>query len=54
MIIISFVATYEEAIKGIRGKKGQFGGSNLFGNEKSESFKSSIATIYQSFQREKK
>lgn len=35
-----------EAIKGLRA---QFGGSSLFGNEKDDSFKSSIGTIYQSF-----
>ncbi|MFT3678023.1 MAG: virulence protein RhuM/Fic/DOC family protein [Chitinophagaceae bacterium] len=45
----SFVATYDEAMKAIQGLKDKFGGSNLFGNEKDESFKSSIATIYQSF-----
>lgn len=45
----SFVATYDEAIKAIQGLKEKFGGSSLFGNEKDESFKSSIATIYQSF-----
>ncbi|QEC41689.1 RhuM family protein [Pseudobacter ginsenosidimutans] len=45
----SFVATYDEAITAIHGLKDKFGGSSLFGNEKDESFKSSIATIYQSF-----
>jgi prophage maintenance system killer protein len=45
----SFTATYEDAMQAIRGLKGKFGGSSLFGNEKDESFKSSIATIYQSF-----
>jgi prophage maintenance system killer protein len=45
----SFVATYEEAMKAIRGLKDKFGGSSLFGNEKDESFRSSIATIYQTF-----
>ena len=45
----SFVVTYDEAIKAINGLKNRFGGSSLFGNEKDESFKSSIATIYQSF-----
>ncbi len=44
-----FVVTYEEAMKAIHGLKDKFGGSSLFGNEKDESFKSSIATIYQSF-----
>lgn len=45
----SFVATYGEAKKAIEGLREKFGGSSLFGNEKDESFKSSIATIYQSF-----
>lgn len=45
----SFIATYEEAMNAIKGLRNKFGGSSLFGNEKDESFKSSIATIYQSF-----
>ncbi|BAV09535.1 Fic/DOC family protein [Filimonas lacunae] len=45
----SFIATYDEAMKAIHSLKDKFGGSSLFGNEKDESFKSSIATIYQSF-----
>lgn len=45
----TFVATYEEAMKAISGLREKFGGSSLFGNEKDESFKSSIAAIYQSF-----
>lgn len=45
----AFTATYEEAMKAIQGLKDKFGGSSLFGNEKDESFRSSIATIYQSF-----
>lgn len=44
-----FRATYEEAIKAIKILKDKFGGSSLFGNEKDASFRSSIATIYQSF-----
>jgi prophage maintenance system killer protein len=44
-----FIATYDEAMKAIQGLKDKFGGSRLFGNEKDESFRSSIATIYQSF-----
>lgn len=44
-----FIATYDEAMKAIKDLKDKFGGSSLFGNEKDESFKSSIATIYQSF-----
>lgn len=45
----AFIATYKEAMKAIQGLKDKFGGSRLFGNEKDESFRSSIATIYQSF-----
>lgn len=45
----TFTFTYDEAIKAIQGLKDKFGGSSLFGNEKDESFRSSIATIYQSF-----
>lgn len=45
----SFVVTYDEAMKAIHGLREKFGGNSLFGNEKDESFKSSIATIYQSF-----
>jgi prophage maintenance system killer protein len=45
----AFTATYEEAMKAIKGLKDKFGGSSLFGNEKDESFRSSISTIYQSF-----
>ena len=33
----------------IQGLKSKFGGSNLFGNEKDGSFKSSIGQIYQTF-----
>jgi prophage maintenance system killer protein len=35
-----------QAIQGLREK---FGGSSLFGNEKDESFKGSLAAIYQTF-----
>lgn len=45
----SFIVTYDEAMKAIYGLREKFGGNSLFGNEKDESFKSSIATIYQSF-----
>lgn len=45
----SFIVTYDEARKAIQGLRDKFGGNSLFGNEKDESFKSSIATIYQSF-----
>jgi prophage maintenance system killer protein/transcriptional regulator CtsR len=44
-----FVATYEQAMKAIKDLKEIFGGSSLFGNEKDDSFKGSIGTIYQSF-----
>lgn len=44
-----FVATYNEAMNAIRDLKDKFGGSSLFGNEKDDSFKGSIGTIYQSF-----
>ena len=41
--------TYDEAIKQIELVKKTYENSNLFGNEKDSSFKSSIATIYQTF-----
>ncbi len=41
--------TYDEAIKQIELAKKYYGNSELFGNEKDDSFKSSIATIYQTF-----
>jgi len=41
--------TYEEAIKQIELVKETYGNSDLFGHEKDNSFKSSIATIYQTF-----
>ena len=44
-----FRATYETAMKAIRYLQDKFGDSGLFGNEKDESFKSSINTIYQTF-----
>jgi prophage maintenance system killer protein len=44
-----FVATYDDAIHAIKDLKDRFGGSALFGNEKDDSFKGSIGTIYQSF-----
>ena len=44
-----FKISYTETIKAIEGLKTKFGGSNLFGNEKDDSFKSSLATIYQTF-----
>lgn len=44
-----FKATYENAMAAIQGLKEKFGGSELFGHEKDESFKSSIGQIYQTF-----
>ena len=44
-----FHATYENAMQAINGLREKFGGSTLFGNEKDESFKSSIGQIYQTF-----
>ena len=44
-----FHATYENAMEAIDGLRRKFGGSTLFGNEKDESFKSSIGQIYQTF-----
>jgi len=41
--------TYEEAINQIQLAKRAHGNSNLFGHEKDKSFRSSIATIYQTF-----
>ena len=44
-----FHATYENAMDTIRALRDKFGGSSLFGNEKDDSFKSSIGQIYQTF-----
>lgn len=44
-----FYATYENAMHEINLLRQKFGGSVLFGNEKDESFKSSIGQIYQTF-----
>ena len=44
-----FHATYNNAIRAIGGLRKKFGGSSLFGNEKDDSFKSSIGQIYQTF-----
>ena len=44
-----FHATYENAMHEIDLLRQKFGGSVLFGNEKDESFKSSIGQIYQTF-----
>lgn len=45
----AFHATYENAMEVIRELHEKFGGSSLFGNEKDDSFKSSIGQIYQTF-----
>ena len=44
-----FHATYENAMEAIQPLKGKFGESNLFAHGKDQSFKSSISTIYQTF-----
>lgn len=44
-----FQATYENAMETILNLKKKFGGGWLFGNEKDDSFKSSIGQIYQTF-----
>ena len=44
-----FHATYENAMEAIKALRDKFGGSSLFGNEKDDSFKSSIGQIYQTF-----
>ena len=44
-----FYATYENAMDAILGLKEKFGESELFANEKDDSFKSSIGQIYQTF-----
>lgn len=45
----TFHVTYENAMEVIRKLHEKFGGSSLFGNEKDDSFKSSIGQIYQTF-----
>lgn len=44
-----FQATYDNAMQAINSLKERFGESVLFGNEKDDSFKSSIGQIYQTF-----
>ena len=44
-----FRATYDNAMDEIRRLHAKFGGSRWFGNEKDDSFKSSIGQIYQTF-----
>lgn len=46
---VRFHATYENAMQTISALREKFGGSTLFGNEKDDSFKSSIGQIYQTF-----
>lgn len=46
---ITFSIDYKEAILAIEQLRIKFGGSSLFGNEKDQSFKSSIAVIDQTF-----
>ena len=46
-----FHATYDSAMRAIASLREKFGGSSLFGNEKDDSFKSSIGQIYQTFDR---
>jgi len=47
----TYQLTYVEAIKQIKKAKKKFGNNELFGREKDESFKSSISTIYQTYDR---
>ena len=44
-----FHATYKNAMQAIEALRKKFGGNTLFGNEKDDSFKSSIGQIYQTF-----
>jgi prophage maintenance system killer protein len=44
-----FKIEYDSAIDAINDLRFKFGGSKLFGNEKDQSFKSSLFTIYQTF-----
>ncbi len=44
-----FHATYENAMEAIHSLREKFGGGTWFGNEKDDSFKSSIGQIYQTF-----
>jgi len=44
-----FIIDYQEAKHAIYDLKEKFGGSMLFGNEKDDSFRGSIGTIYQTF-----
>lgn len=44
-----FSLTYSSAIKAVKELRKRFGGSDLFGVERDQSFKSSVASIYQTF-----
>jgi prophage maintenance system killer protein len=44
-----FRASYESAMEAIDALRRKFGSGGLFGNEKDQSFRSSISTIYQTF-----
>ena len=46
----TYQVCYEEAVKQIQNIKEKFNASDLFGREKDNSFKSSISTIYQTFE----
>ena len=47
--VASFHASYENAMEQIQRLRDKFGASILFGNEKDDSFRSSIGQIYQTF-----
>ena len=47
--VAAFHATYENAMEQIQRLRDKFSASILFGNEKDDSFKSSIGQIYQTF-----
>ncbi|MFR9651699.1 MAG: virulence protein RhuM/Fic/DOC family protein [Rikenellaceae bacterium] len=48
-VVSEFRATYHNAMEAISTLRDKFGSGGLFGNEKDESFKSSIGQIYQTF-----
>lgn len=45
----NFKIDYESAVEAINDLRHKFGGSELFGNQKDQSFRSSLSTIYQTF-----
>ncbi|QPH38812.1 virulence protein RhuM/Fic/DOC family protein [Pedobacter endophyticus] len=45
----NFKIDYESAVEAINDLRYKFGGSKLFGNQKDQSFRSSLSTIYQTF-----